>query len=287
MPRTRSQQRAREGLVSLDDDALRNVLSFLSVADGRRGAGVTSKALHQAVTSKQLTRARAMAPYVLRGDTHGVVHALATAMGTRRWPTKVLLDVGHGLNTEVTFDALVPPASLGVTVSYLGTHGVWDPGSDDEILAFIQSGLVDQDKYKGISCPAGCRVLDGSYIGYELPFKLQISRFRFAVADCGHRDFRDWTFEAFDDERAEWRGLYLCERSPWAEEPHVSPDGENFEAVILPVEADFASTRFRIRLLESEPDPDRGWGPGPHPDYRCIHVRGLEIFGTVLPPWQV
>jgi len=104
------------------------------------------------------------------------------------------------------------------------------------------------------------------------------------VADCSHRDFHDWTFEAFDDERAEWRGLYLCEQSPWAEEPLRAPDGsENFEAVILPVEADFASTRFRIRLLESEPDPDHGWGP----DYRCIHVRGLELFGTVLPPWQV
>ena len=149
MPRTRSQQRAREGLVSLDDDALRNVLAFLSVADGRRGAGVTSKALRQAVASKQLARARAMAPYVLRGDTHGVVHALATSMGTRRWPTTVMRSKGQP--HEPTFDALVPPASLGVTVSYLGTHGVWDPGSDDEILAFIQSGLVDQDKYKGIS----------------------------------------------------------------------------------------------------------------------------------------
>ena len=81
MPRTRSQQRAREGLVSLDDDALRNVLSFLSVADAQRGPRVTSKALRQAVASKQLARVRAMAPYVLRGDTHGVVHALATSDG--------------------------------------------------------------------------------------------------------------------------------------------------------------------------------------------------------------
>ena len=88
MPRTRSQQRAREGLLSLDDDALRNVLSFLSVADAQRGPGVTSKALREAVASQQLARARAMAPYVLRGDTHGVVHALATSMGTRRWPTQ-------------------------------------------------------------------------------------------------------------------------------------------------------------------------------------------------------
>ena len=216
-------------------------------------------------------------------QTHGVVHALATAMGTRRWPTREMRLIG--LPAKPTIDALVPPARLGVTVSYLGTHGIWDPGSDDEILAFVQSGLIDKDLDKQISCPAGCRILDDSYIGYELPFKLQISHFRFAVADCGHRDFRDWTFEAFDDERAEWRGLYLCEQSPWADAPYRAPDGENFEAVVLPVEADFASTRFRIRLLESEAPSD--WGGGPHPDYRCVHVRGLEIFGTVLPPWQV
>ena len=56
MPRT-AQQRAREGL-PLDDDALRSVLSFLSVADGRRGAEVTSKALRETVASNQLARAR-------------------------------------------------------------------------------------------------------------------------------------------------------------------------------------------------------------------------------------
>ena len=284
MPRTRSQQRAREGLVSLDDDALRNMLLFLSIADGRRGPGETSKAMRQAVASNQLARARATAPYVLRGNTHGVVHALATSMGTRRWPTTVMRDMGHAQRR--TFNALVPPASLGVTVCHLGTHGQWDPGSDDEILAFLQSGLVDQDVRKKISCPAGCRILDGSYIGYELPFELQISHFRFSVRACGHRDFRDWTFEAFDDERAEWRGLYLCDQSPWADAPYQEPNGAfGFPAVILPVEADFASTRFRIRLLESEAPSD--WGGGPHPDYRCMHVRGLEIFGTVLPPWQV
>ena len=284
MPRTRSQPRPREGLLSLDDDALRNVLLFLSIADSRRGPGETSKALRQAVASNQLARARATAPYVLRGDTHGVVHALATSMGTRRWPTTVMRDMGRP--TRAPFDALVPPASLGVTVCHLGTHGQWDPGSDDEILAFLQSGLVDQDVRKKISCPAGCTILAGSYNGYELPFKLQISHFRFSVRACGHRNFRDWTFEAFDDERAEWRGLYLCEQSPWAEEPYQAPgDFENFEAVVLPVEADFASTRFRIRLLESEGPSGPNWGP--HPDYRCVHVRGLDIFGTVLPPWQV
>ena len=262
-----------QGLLSLDDDALCSVLSFIAVADCR-WPGLTSKALRQAVTSKQLARARATAPYVLRGDTHGVVHALATSMGTRRWPGTAMRDMGHA--QRPTFNALVPPPSLGVTVCHLGVpHEQWDPANDDEILAYLQSGLVDKNVYRKISCPAGCRILHGSYNGYELPFKLQISQFRFSLRTCGHRDFRDWTFEAFDDERAEWRGLYLCDQSPWANAPYQLPDRDNVEAVILPVEADFASTRFRIRLLESEAGP------------RCMHIRGLEVFGTIMPPWQV
>ena len=280
MPRTSSQPRPREGLLSLDDDALRSVLSFLSVADGRRGPGETSKALRQAATSKQLARARATAPYVLRGDTHGVVHALATAMGTRRWPTREMRLIG--LPAKPTIDALVPPARLGVTVSYLGTHGIWDPGSDDEILAFIQSGLVDPDVHnRCITCPSGCTLDEGSYNGYELPFKLRISHFRLSIRKCNHQYFRDWTFEAFDDERAEWRGLYSCDQSPWEHVPdHASIQGFTsppycVEPVILPVYADFASTRFRIRLLETDEEG------------RCMHIRGLELFGTVLPPWQV
>ena len=93
MPRTRSQQRAREGLLSLDDDALRNVLSFLSIAEGRRGAGVTSKALRQTVTT-QLARARATAPYVLRGNTHvGLRHVAVSRLrrfGTEQWHKELL-----------------------------------------------------------------------------------------------------------------------------------------------------------------------------------------------------
>ena len=301
MPRTSTQPRPPEGLLSLDDDTLRNVLLFLSIAEGRSGPGETSKALRQAVASTQLARARATAPYVLRvvhkspspyvlrGDTHGVVHALATSMGTRRWPTTVMRSKGQP--HEPTFDALVPPASLGVTVCHLKNYyGRWDPGRDDEILAFIQSGLVDPDVHnRSVTCPSGCTLDEGSYNGYELPFKLRISHFRLSIRKCNHQFFRDWTFEAFDDERAEWRGLYSCDQSPWEHVPdHASIQDYTsppycVEPVILPVYADFASTRFRIRLLESEPDPDHGWGP----DYRCIHVRGLELFGTVLPPWQV
>ena len=284
MPRTRSQQRAREGLLSLDDDALRNVLSFLSVADAQRGPRVTSKALHQAVASKQLARARAMAPYVLRGDTHGVVHALATSMGTRRWPTTVMRDLGRARNP--LFVALVPPASLGVTVCHLKNyHGQGDPGRDDEILAFIQSGLVDPDVHnRSVTCPSGCTLDEGSYNGYELPFKLRISHFRLSIRKCNHQFFRDWTFEAFDDERAEWRGLYSCDQSPWEHVPdHASIQDYTsppycVEPVILPVYADFASTRFRIRLLEPALSMHA---------HRCMHIRGLELYGMIMPRWRI
>ena len=49
--------------------------------------------------------------------------------------------------------------------------------------------------------------------------------------------------------------------------------------------ADFASTRFRIRLdqpeseSESEEDDDH--------DHRCMHIRGLELYGTIMPPWRI
>ena len=84
MPRTRAQRRATQGpLGGLNDDALRRVLTFLSVADSRRSAGGASKALRGVATSNDLTRLRGAESYVLRGSDHGVVHALATAFGTR------------------------------------------------------------------------------------------------------------------------------------------------------------------------------------------------------------
>ena len=83
-----------------------------------------------------------------------------------------------------------------------------------------------------------------------------------------------WTFEAFDGE--DWRGLLYSARPP---EPYHC---EVFELVSA---ADFASTRFRIRLdqpeseSESEEDDDH--------DHRCMHIRGLELYGTIMPPWRI
>jgi hypothetical protein len=90
-------------LVVLGDDPLRNVLTFLSPAAVRRGVGTAAKFFRAAASSAALARARSTDKYVLRSDTHGVVHllgtdkyalrsdrhgvvhALATACGTRPW----------------------------------------------------------------------------------------------------------------------------------------------------------------------------------------------------------
>ena len=71
--------------------------------------------------------------------------------------------------------------------------------------------------------------------------------------------------------------------SPWSDDDadrirQVSgSDCGNYrrKVFLLFAAAEFASTRFRIRLVESDVDQ------------RCMHVRGLEIFGTILPPWRV
>ena len=77
-------------LVALGDDPLRHVLTFLSPADGRRGVGTAAKLFRAAASSAALARARGAEGYVLRGTEHGVVHALATACGTKRWPKRAV-----------------------------------------------------------------------------------------------------------------------------------------------------------------------------------------------------
>ena len=38
------------------------------------------------------------------------------------------------------------------------------------------------------------------------------------------------------------------------------------------VDAAFASSNYRIRVTN---------------DHQCMHIRGLEVFGTILPPWRI
>jgi hypothetical protein len=276
MPRTSSQPRPREGLLSLDDDALRSVLSFLSIADGRRGPGETSKALRQIVASNQLARARATAPYVLRGNTHGVVHALATAFGTRQWPTRTVRRGAGPPGTHGELAAAAPPARLGITIHREGEFA-FDP-DEPYYESYAASAIVDPDLTREICGGGECGLTMGTWLQYELPFQLQVTAFSFGFAGCGAQDLEEWTFEAFDGEG--WRELEYCVHSPFPLNPGSSM---TYPPVLFrlsggphsPRPSDCVSNRFRIRLLERNEEE------------RCMHIRGLEIFGTVLPPWQV
>ena len=73
-------------LSSIADDILRKTLTFLTPADCTRGPAAASKAMR--VVASTANRQRYVDSYVLRGNKHGVVHALATALGTRRWPAR-------------------------------------------------------------------------------------------------------------------------------------------------------------------------------------------------------
>ena len=84
--------------------------------------------------------------------------------------------------------------------------------------------------------------------------------------------FLDWAFEAFDGE--EWRRLLHSRTSPWPGGFYLGGDG----AVVFQLWYPFASTRFRIRLLEP--------ALSMHP-HRCMHIRGLELYGTIMPPWRI
>ena len=66
-------------LSSIADDILRKTLTFLTPADCTRGPAAASKLMR--VVASTANRQRYVDNYVLRGDKHGVVHALATAVG--------------------------------------------------------------------------------------------------------------------------------------------------------------------------------------------------------------
>ena len=276
MPRTSSQPRPREGLLSLDDDALRSVLSFLSVADGRRGPGETSKALRHAVASNQLARTRATAPYVLRGNTHGVVHSLATSFGTEQWHKRSCYS--HLDDSQCMI--LTPPENLDIRIEHLGKG----PPTDGRDKCF-RSSIVDP--HENIETTCECCVSPGSFVEYKLPFQLRISHFRLGYGHCGARLFKCFVFEAYDGESSEWHTLYEANGvSPWEDFNHSGPGWPDVKYFDV---AAFTSTRFRIRLADPRDAPeylvstliDRFNGR------QCMHLRAFEVFGTVLPPWQV
>ena len=262
--------RAARGLLVLGDDCIHKVMTYLAVADARRSVGAAAKSLRTTALSTTLARTRFCEPYTLRGDRHGVVHAMATAMGTRRWPTRAVRinNEGDGWNDEwngVVAAAAVPPARLGITFQRGRTNwgGNWSPDGEP-YASYAESAIVDQVMARDICGGGECTVRTGSFVQYDLPFQLKIRAFQFGISGCRAERFRDWTFEAFDGEN--WR--QLCNFTGT-----MSAERRTFWRVGA---ADrVASNRFRIRLAETgEP-------------YRCMHIRGLELLGTVLPPWRI
>ena len=103
-------------LSSIADDIVRKTLTFLTPADCTRGPAAASKAMR--VVASTANRQRYVDNYVLRGDKHGVVHALATALGTRQWPTRQVQLQGASYDDEphaVFPTAATPPSRLGIT----------------------------------------------------------------------------------------------------------------------------------------------------------------------------
>jgi hypothetical protein len=113
----------------------------------------------------------------------------------------------------------------------------------------------------------------GCFVEYHLPFELRISHFRIGFANCYARNFRHWVFEAFDRQLADWRVLYDSGGvSPWP----IGPGGWGAHA-LFQVGPSFPSARFRIRLTSFDIIRDAS----------CLHIRGFEVFGAILPPWRI
>ena len=260
---------------ALSDDCLRKVLTFVSVSDCARGAGAASKAMRGVASTTN--RLRFTDKYVLRGDKHGVVHALATALGTRRWPTRAIRRTPHephGLEYAAT-----PPARLGFTIHRVG--GSVHAGTLREVepyTSYVASATVDPGvRPDRRICGGGeCRLRTGSWVQYEIPFQLQLTAFSLGVSSCYAETFVDWTFEAFDGE--DWRPLLYAARAP---EPY------NREVFELMGAADFASARFRIRLDQPESESESEEDDDHDHACRCMHISGLELYGTIMPPWKI
>ena len=247
-------QHVTTGWHSLSDDPLRHILTYVPVHDCRRGPGVVSRALLATATSPALARTRFCEPYTLRGEKHGVVHALATAMGTRPWPKESVTSHRSSATAIGTVSALVPPLALSISIHRVQRHPPeWTAAPDADDDACLKHGLVDsvldEDRDDVLSTAAECGPSPGSFVTYTLPFKLALSHFRFAFGCCNASAFRFWVFEAFDSEQDGWRVLYdSAGVSPWAVLGLNGYKVGGFgDAKVIPVDAAFASSRFRIR----------------------------------------
>ena len=169
----------------------------------------------------------------------------------------------------------MPPARLGVSIHRIETGQRYLNYNGEPYTSFLESSIVDQDL---TFCGGGeCSLRTGSWVQYSLPFQFKITAFSFGIdPNCRPDGFKYWTFEAFDSEG--WRPLLYAARAP---EPY---DREVFE---LMGAADLASTRFRIRLDQPESESESEEDDDHDHACRCMHISGLELYGTIMPPWRI
>ena len=142
---------------------------------------------------------------------------------------------------------------------------------------------LDEEADEILSTAADCN-LDSGAIMIKLPLQLRASHFRFGFGNCGLRTFENWVFEAYSENENVWHTLYDSGGvSPWADEYDESRMGD---LKVFPADGSFGASQFRLRLIHDERGPgDPDDDPPGH--CQCMHIRGLELFGTILPPWRI
>jgi len=138
--------------------------------------------------------------------------------------------------------------------------------------------VAAQPLFEGTTDAAACMAPVGSFVEYELPFRLRLVSFRLGFGACFASSFTDWTLEALDPELEDtttdsWRVLFDSGgRSPWT--GTVIPFGEVVTSPLktFQLDAPFEASHFRIRIVRKA---------------QCSHVRAFDLFGTILPPWSL
>ena len=174
-----------------------------------------------------------------------------------------------------------PPENLDIRIERLGKAA-----AHPHHARGLRSSIVDP--HASMLTSSECCVLPGSFVEYELPFQLRISHFRLGFGHCESRFFQCFVFEAYDRDRLAWHTLYESNGvSPWAD---IADHSDGWEPLTKYFDVDaFTSTRFRIRLADPRDAPQHLVSNliGRLHGRQCMHLRAFELFGTVLPPWQV
>ena len=143
---------------------------------------------------------------------------------------------------------------------------------------------LDPNKDDTLSTGSDCH-LDSGGILIKLPLQLRASHFRIGFGNCGSWTFRNWVFEAYSENENMWHTLYNSGGvSPWADEFEQYRMGE---LKVFPADGSFGASQFRLRLIHDER------GPGDPDDWsdftpcQCMHIRGFELYGKILPPWRI